>query len=148
MDQKTKFPWGGEVEITVTPAAAAEFSLFPQVPGWSRSTLFTVNGKPEAGSPKAWHYFEIRRQWRAGDRIGAKFDMAPQLVRANPLVREDAGRVAIQRGPVVYSLESPGQPALSSLFDAELVSRHGVPRRVWGRPAGWCHCTAPPWRGR
>jgi len=81
-----------------------------------------VNGKGEAGVAKAGHYFEIRRQWRAGDRIGVKFDMAAPLVRANPRVREDAGRVAVQRGPVVYCIESPDQPALSSLFDVELAS--------------------------
>jgi DUF1680 family protein len=48
--------------------------------------------------------------------------MTAQLVRANRLVREDAGRVAVQRGPVVYCMESPDQPALSSLFDVELAS--------------------------
>ncbi len=47
--------------------------------------------------------------------------MTPQLIRANPLVREDAGRVAIQRGPLVYCMESADQPGLGSLFDAELA---------------------------
>src|SRR5438876_3316828 len=65
MEQKTKYPWDDAVEITVTPAAAAEFSVFLRAPGWSRTTQFTVNGKPAAGSVKAGHYFEIRRQWRA-----------------------------------------------------------------------------------
>jgi DUF1680 family protein len=121
MEQKTKYPWDDAVEITVTPAAA-EFSVFLRAPGWSRTTQFTVNGRPGAGVAKAGQYFEIRRQWRVGDRIGVKFDMAAQLVRANSLVREDAGRVAVQRGPLVYCIESPDQPALSSLFDVELAS--------------------------
>jgi DUF1680 family protein len=106
----------------VTPAAAQEFSVFLRAPGWSRSTEFTVNGKLAAGLGKAGHYFEIHRLWRAGDRIGVNFDMAAQMVRANPLVREDAGRVAVERGPVVDCIESPDQAALISLFDAELAS--------------------------
>jgi len=132
IEQKTKYPWSDTVELTLTPAASSEFSVFLRTPGWSRSTEFTVNGKPASGVAKAGHpgggsanagrYFEIRRQWRAGDRVVVKFDMAAQLVRANPLVREDAGRVAVQRGPVVYCIESPDQPALSSLFDIELAS--------------------------
>jgi DUF1680 family protein len=51
-----------------------------------------------------------------------KFDMAAQLIRANPLVREDAGRVAVERGPLVYCMESPDQPPLNSLFDSELTA--------------------------
>jgi DUF1680 family protein len=53
--------------------------------------------------------------------VEIKFDMTPRLVRANPLVREDAGRAAIQRGPLVYCMESADQPGLGSLFDAELA---------------------------
>jgi hypothetical protein len=96
--------------------------VFLRAPGWSRSTQFTVNGKAASSVAEAGQYFEIHRQWRPGDRIGVKFGMAAQLVRANPLVRENAGRVAVQRGPVVYCIESPDQPVLSSLFDAELAS--------------------------
>ena len=47
--------------------------------------------------------------------------MTPQFIRADPLVREDSGRVAIQRGPLVYCMESADQPGLGSLFDAELA---------------------------
>ena len=122
IDQKTKYPWGDTVEITITPAVPAEFSVFLRAPGWSRSTEFTVNGKPAAGAAKAGHYFEIHRHWRAGDRIGVKLDMAAQLVRANPLVRDDAGRVAVQRGPVVYCIEPPTSLRPISLFDVELTA--------------------------
>ncbi len=122
IEQQTKYPWGDRVEITVTPAAAQQFSVFLRAPGWSRATVFTVNGKPAAGAAEAGHYFEIRRQWRPGDRIGVKFDMTAKMVRANRLVREDAGREAVERGPLVYCIESPDQPGLSSLFDVELAS--------------------------
>jgi DUF1680 family protein len=121
IDQTTRYPWGNTVEIVVTPAVASEFSMFVRVPGWSHSTEFAVNGKPTQGA-RPGEYFEIHRQWRAGDRIQVKFDMTPRLTQANPLVREDAGRVAVERGPLVYCLESPDQPASGSLFDAELTA--------------------------
>jgi len=121
IDQKTRYPWGDRVEVTVTPAAASEFSLFLRAPGWSRSTAFTVNGTAASGAVEPGSYFEIHRQWRAGDRVEVKFDMQPQLIRANPLVREDTGRVAVERGPLVYCIESADQRDLGSLFDAELA---------------------------
>ena len=71
--------------------------------------------------------------------------MAPQLVRANPLVREDAGRVAIQRGPVVYCLESPDQPALSLLFDAELVSPAAAFREEFRGDVVSLYCATVAW---
>ena len=120
LDQKTRYPWGDRVEITISPATSSVFSLFLRAPGWSRSTEFAVNGQKATGTVEPGHYFEIHRPWRAGDRVQVKFDMTPQWIRANPLVREDAGRVAIQRGPLVYCMESADQPALGSVFDAEL----------------------------
>jgi len=121
LEQKTRYPWGDRVAITISPATPSEFSLFLRAPGWSRSTEFTVNGQKAPGTAEPGHYFEIRRQWRDGDRVEVKFDMTPQLIRANPLVREDAGRVAILRGPLVYCMESADQPGLGSVFDAELA---------------------------
>ena len=120
IDQKTRYPWDGAAEITVTPATAAEFSVFVRVPGWSQATQIAVNGAPANGA-QAGHYFEIHRRWQAGDRITLKFDMTPRMIHANPLVREDTGRVTVQRGPLVYCLESTDQIGLGSLFDAGLV---------------------------
>ncbi len=121
IEQKTRYPWDGAVEITVTPARAAEFSVFARVPGWSQATQIAVNGVYDAVRPEPGEYFEIRREWKAEDRIEVKFDMTARMIRANPLVREDAGRVAVQRGPLVYCLESADQAGLGSLFDAELT---------------------------
>ncbi|HKW99127.1 MAG TPA: beta-L-arabinofuranosidase domain-containing protein [Bryobacteraceae bacterium] len=121
VDQKTEYPWGDAVEIAVAPATPREFSMFVRIPGWSHSADVKVNGGAAPGAPKPGQYFEIRRTWKPGDRITVKFDMTPQLIRANPLVREDAGRVAVQRGPVVYCIESPDQPVGESLFDIELA---------------------------
>ena len=122
--QQTEYPWKGAVDLTVDPAHAAEFSLFVRIPAWSDGT--TVGVKVPApfstrqDTPKAGEYFEIHRRWKPGDKLHIEFEMKPRLVRANPLVREDAGRVALERGPLVYCLEQPDQPGFN-LFDAALL---------------------------
>ncbi|MGA3077058.1 MAG: beta-L-arabinofuranosidase domain-containing protein, partial [Bryobacteraceae bacterium] len=122
--QQTEYPWKGAVDLSVDPAHAAEFSLFVRIPAWSDGA--TVGVKVPApfstrqDTPKAGEYFEIHRRWSPGDKVHIEFEMKPRLVRANPLVREDAGRVALERGPLVYCLEQPDQPAFN-LFDAALL---------------------------
>jgi len=121
VDQKTGYPWSGSIAITVTPAATSEFSVFLRAPGWSRTSQFRINGKAAPGDVTPGRYFEIHRQWKTGDRIEATFDMSAQMLRANPLVREDTGRVAVQRGPIVYCIESPDQTPGVPLFDMALA---------------------------
>ena len=117
--QQTEYPWKGAVDFTVNPAHAAEFSLFVRIPSWSVDTTVKADGWP-VGEPKPGEYFEIRRRWEPGDKLHMEFEMKAHMVRANPLVREDAGRVAVERGPLVYCLEQPDQPGFD-LFDASLL---------------------------
>jgi DUF1680 family protein len=117
--QKTEYPWKGTVDLTVDPAHAAEFSLFVRVPEWAQGTTVTGNGLRL--TPTTGAYLEIHRNWKPGDTVHVTFDMKPRLVRANPLVREDAGRVALERGPLVYCLEQPDNTA--DLFDLSLAPR-------------------------
>jgi len=117
--QQTEYPWKGELDLTVDPAQPSEFSLFVRIPAWSASTV-----SPDA-RPKPGEYYEIHHRWSAGDKVHFAFDVKPRLVRANPLVREDAGRVALERGPLVYCLEQPDQPGFN-LFDASLLDDGSV----------------------
>jgi DUF1680 family protein len=119
--QKTGYPWEGSVEIAVTPDQPVEFGLRIRVPGWSRQTSITVNGAAEKGLVRPGEYFEVRRQWRPGDRVALAFDMRPQVIAANPRVGENTGRVAVRRGPLVYALEALDNPDVSSIFDVALV---------------------------
>ena len=80
----------------------------------------TADGWSLRETPKPGEYFAIHRRWEPGDKVHVVFEMQPRLVRANPLVREDAGRVALERGPLVYCLEQPDQPGFN-LFDASLL---------------------------
>jgi DUF1680 family protein len=120
IEQKTAYPWKDTVEFTLTPAAAKEFSFYVRIPAWSASSNITVNGQPVSVPVKSGSYAEIRREWKRGDRVVLKLDMTPRMLEANPLVREDTGRVAVQRGPLIYCLEQPDQLAGLSLFDVYL----------------------------
>ncbi len=102
--QETEYPWEGAVKLTVSPATAKEFTVFLRNPGWSQKTVVRVNGQPmDSGQPG--HYLPLRREWKPGDTIDVVFDMAPQMIHANPAVREDVGKLAFQRGAVVFCME-------------------------------------------
>jgi len=117
--QKTNYPWDGGVEITVTPAQASTFTLYLRIPGWCERAQVTVDGKSLAG-PKAGEYLPIRRQWSAGDVVHLQTEMTPQVLAANPRVADDSGRVAVQRGPLVYCLEGLDQSEGIALSDVAL----------------------------
>ena len=120
--QRTKFPWDGATEISVTPAKPTEFTFYLRVPGWSHSTQVAVNGKAVEGAVPG-KYLALRRRWAEGDAISVKFAMTPQVIEANPRVVDDYGRVAVQRGPLVYCLEQLDQPEGVGLFDVSVDVR-------------------------
>jgi uncharacterized protein len=114
--QKTNYPWDGNVEITVTPAEPSEFTFYVRIPGWADHAQVAVNAKDLTGAtPGA--YLPIRRRWSPGDVIRLKVEVIPQVIEANPRVADDTGRVAIQRGPLIYCLEEIDQPSGISLSD-------------------------------
>jgi DUF1680 family protein len=106
--QTTRYPWNGDIRIAVTPATPEVFTVFVRIPGWSGNSSVKVNGVPVKGV-RAGTYLPIARQWSANDVIEIGLDMKPQMIRANQAVAEDTGRVAFQRGPVVYCMEGPDQ---------------------------------------
>jgi DUF1680 family protein len=114
--QKTNYPWDGAVEITVTPAKASDFTFYLRIPGWADHAQVTVNAKAVPGATPG-EYLPIRRRWSPGDVIQLKVEVVPQVIEANPRVADDTGRVAIQRGPLIYCLEEIDQPSGTSLSD-------------------------------
>ena len=124
--QKTNYPWDGGVDLAVAPAQPAEFTVFLRIPGWADSAEVKVNGKAWTGAA-AGKYLSIRRRWADGDVIGLQVAMTPQVLAANPRVADDTGRVAVQRGPLVYCLEGLDQPQGVDLSDVALRP---------GKPAG------------
>jgi uncharacterized protein len=114
--QKTNYPWDGNVEITVTPEQASDFTFYVRIPGWADHAQVIVSGKALPGAMPGT-YLPIRRRWSPGDVIQLKVDVVPQVIEANPHVADDSGRVAIQRGPLIYCLEEIDQPSGVSLSD-------------------------------
>ena len=106
--QQTKYPWEGKIALRVAPANPEEFTLFVRIPGWSKHSTVKVNGKSiDAVIPGS--YKAIRRNWSGEELVELEFDMQPQMVHANPAVADDTGRVAMQRGPVVFCMEQLDQ---------------------------------------
>lgn len=123
LTQQTQYPWDGEVNLTVNPAQPAEFELCLRVPGWAHnqplpSDLYhflrlsgetaklTVNDQAvEITLEKG--FARIRRQWKTGDRVRLVLPMPVRRVMAHEAVAADRGRVALQRGALVYCLEWP-----------------------------------------
>jgi DUF1680 family protein len=87
--------------------------LHLRIPGWARNARLTVNGE-QLPSPASGNYARIERDWRVGDVIELVLSMPARVLRANRLAEEITNQVAVQRGPVVYCLEStdvvPGIP--------------------------------------
>jgi len=121
--QKTNYPWDGRVEITVEPEKPEVFTLRLRIPGWVRNEAipgglykftstsrenfsFSVNGKDVKYSVLKG-YAVIKRRWKKGDRVLIDFPMPVRMVRADERVRDDEGRVALQRGPIIYCAEWP-----------------------------------------
>lgn len=114
--QKTKYPWDGQVDITVTPAEPSDFTLYVRVPGWTDHAEVSVNGKAFSGATPG-QYLPIRRRWSPGDAVELKINVVPQVIEANPRVADDTGRVAVERGPLIYCLEEIDQPSGIRLSD-------------------------------
>lgn len=120
LTQTTDYPWSGEVRIRIDESPAREWSLNVRIPAWSKDTTVGLNGNSLSERVEAGHFLNVRRAWRAGDELTVSFDMKPRLTASNPLVRENAGRVAVERGPLVYCLEQPDNMA-TRLFDAAIA---------------------------
>ncbi len=118
--QKTTYPWEGAVDIQVSPASRTGFTMFVRIPGWCEHPVVKLNGRQVPGAA-AGQYLGLRRNWSAGDTIRLELDMPPQILEANARVVENNGRVAVQRGPLVYCLEQLDQPKGIELADVALV---------------------------
>ena len=100
---RSGFPWNGQTELTVT-GGTAEGRIALRVPGWCPRCTLRINGAP-AEAPAEDGYLLLDRDWQAGDTVSLDFDMPVTRVAADPRVREDIGKVAVTRGPLVYCLE-------------------------------------------
>ena len=96
--QTSEVPFGGKVTFTLRGAAQG-FSLRVRCPEWAEGVTCTAPCRKENG------YIAIQKDWKDGDSVTLVFGMEPRRIYANPLVRQDAGKVCLMRGPLVYCLE-------------------------------------------
>jgi DUF1680 family protein len=123
--QTTQYPWSGDVKLTVNTKRKAKFRLLLRIPGWA-------NGKPV---PTDLYYYDddkentvtllengktrkikiqngyavIEKEWNNGDEVALHFDMPVRRVAANEKAKYDTGLLAVERGPILYSMESIDQ---------------------------------------
>jgi DUF1680 family protein len=125
--QKTQYPWEGAVRMTVAVEHPEEFTLYVRVPAWSRSSQVKVAGTAVSGV-RSGEYVPIRRQWSGETPVELNFDITPRMVMANPAVEQDTGKVAMERGPVVFCMEGMDQTkgTDAKTFPLYLAKRDGA----------------------
>ena len=121
LEQSTQYPWDGDIAIRILQNKAKAFNLLVRIPGWAQnqvvpSDLYSfsddilagysveVNGQRVDGELQNG-YMVINRAWKKGDVVRIHFDMPVRTVIANPRVSDDRGRIAVERGPLVYCAE-------------------------------------------
>lgn len=111
----TDYPWDGAVRLELRPETAHSFALHLRVPGWCNDWKVQVNGAPVDGDALRNGYLTLERRWSPDDVVEMEFAMPVQAVWAHPAVRQMQGRIALQRGPIVYCLEGVDHPDIENL---------------------------------
>jgi DUF1680 family protein len=121
--QQTAYPWNGKVELTVNPEKSASFKMYIRIPGWAsgspvpgdlyayltdnkQAVRLTINGQTAKYTLNKG-YAVLDRKWKKGDQIVLDLPMEVRKVLANAKVKDDVGKFAFERGPIVYCLEGP-----------------------------------------
>ena len=106
LKQETQYPWEGDIQITVQLEKEFAFDVYLRIPGWCRSAPALQINRQVLKLEPAKGYVKIARTWKSGDVIQLKLPMPVERVYAHPEVKANSGRVALQRGPIVYCLEA------------------------------------------
>ncbi len=107
--QTTTYPWDGNVVLDLGLQKPVRGEVRLRIPGWCKDYTLTVNGNA-VQTPEEKGYAVLSRKWQDKDRIELILSMPVEVVAADPRVKEDAGKRAIQRGPIVYCMEQVDNP--------------------------------------
>ena len=134
LTQETDYPWSGDVKITVAPDTPAKFALNLRIPDWCNNFKVGINGESYSANVVSNGYLSIDREWHANDTVQLNLDMPVERIYAHPYVRDNLGRSALRRGPLVYCFEDIDNPdgafetlsliedaAAEAVFDSELL---------------------------
>ena len=101
---ETGYPWDGRINVIFNTEHSTAFEYGFRIPAWCKKYSVSLNNDPvqyETGDGFAF----IKREWKNGDKLQIDFEMPVTFAEANPRVRQNAGKAALVRGPVVYCLE-------------------------------------------
>ncbi len=134
VEQQNNYPWNGNLKFIVNTNKSADFSMLVRIPGWARGQAMptdlytfknkmriqsmipiTVNGQPVAYEMENG-YAVIKRTWKKNDVVEVKLPMDVERVVANENVKDDIGKVALQRGPLMYCTEWPDNGGRAANF--------------------------------
>ncbi|HKE16008.1 MAG TPA: beta-L-arabinofuranosidase domain-containing protein [Kofleriaceae bacterium] len=104
----TEYPWRGRVRVTITESDGAPWRVSIRVPSWASGATLTVDGLSR--DAPAGQYAEAERPWRPGDELVLDLPIAPRWTFPDPRLDAVRGTVAVERGPLVYCLESVDLP--------------------------------------
>lgn len=117
--QNTNYPWDESIQFIISTPVPQDFALNIRIPQWCAAPEITVDGKVLEQLEISNGYVKIERIWTDHDVVTVTFPMPVEKVWANPLVASTAGKIALQRGPVVYCLEEiDNGPNLAAVFIA------------------------------
>ena len=107
--QETNYPWDGTVKLTVTPSNPLKKEIRLRIPSWCEQYTLSVNGQL-VKAPTEKGYAVLNKEWKQGDVISLSMEMPVKLMTADPRVKQNIGKRAIQRGPLVYCMEEVDNP--------------------------------------
>jgi DUF1680 family protein len=107
---RTDYPWHGRIEVRVLQTPDRPWKLSLRVPQWSRSATLTTSDGDLAVAPGEGLARQLR-PWRAGDRVVLTLDLPVRVTEPDPRIDAVRGCVAVERGPLVYCIESADAPA-------------------------------------
>ncbi len=140
LTQTTAYPWDGNVTVTVNPDRKATFALRLRIPGWAQDAPVPTNLYTFADKAKPYTikvngtevkvtlkdgYAYIERRWRKGDRVELDLPMDVRRVKANDNVVDDRGKLALERGPVMFCIEGKDQKD-STVFNKYIMENTPV----------------------
>lgn len=118
LSQETRYPWDGDVAITLGTEKPLNRELRVRIPGWCRQWSISVNGT-DTKCRMDKGYAVLSRRWADGDKVTLHMDMPVEVVAADSRVREDEGMRAVMRGPLVYCMEETDN---AGLYDDAVIS--------------------------
>lgn len=137
--QQNNYPWDGDLRFTISPANSLAFNLLIRIPGWAtneaipsdlysfanandQKVSISLNGKPVTYQVQNG-YAVLSRTWKKNDVVEVVLPMSVRSVRANEKVTDDIGKVALQRGPLMYCAEWPDNQGMTSNIILESANR-------------------------